>query len=88
MSVSVERKWVVYDTTTLQPIVPCLVLPERAVRKYVKEHPFPETKDYTTDDLIMDTQTDGMWTLPEYLTDEQRDYIREMVQAIIDGYDD
>lgn len=84
MSVEIEKKWVVYDTTTLQPIIPSLVLPERAVRKYIRENPFPETPDYTAEDLIMDTQTDGMWTLPDYLTDEQREYIREMVQTIID----
>jgi len=87
MSIRIEKRWVVYESVTLQPIVPCFVLPEEKVRKYIEKNPFPETKDYTTNDLIMDTQTDGMWTLPEYLTDEQRDYIREMVQAIVDGYD-
>jgi len=85
MGVRVEKKWIVYESVTMTPIQPGIVLPEDKVEQYLREHPFPETEDYTKEDLLMDTRSDGMWVLGDYVTEEQREYIDEMVQAILEG---
>jgi hypothetical protein len=83
MSIKIEKKWIVYESVTLNPIIPAYVLNLDKVKEYINNNPFPETEDYTKEDLLFDVQSDGIWTLGDYVTEEQREYIREMVQTLL-----
>lgn len=79
MGIRIEKKLVVFETVSMTAIEPSSVFTNKEeVLKYIKEHPFPETKFYGTQDLIGDTQSGGMWTLMEEVTDEQQNYIEDM----------
>ena len=80
MGIRIEKKLVVFESVSMAAIEPnCVFTNKEEVRKYIKEHPFPETEFYATKDLIGDTQSEGMWTLMEEVTEEQQNYIEDMV---------
>jgi len=80
MGIRIEKKNIVYESVSMTTIEPnCVFTNKEEVEKYLKEHPFPETKYYTAKDLFGDTQSEGMWTLLDEVTDEQQNYIEDMV---------
>lgn len=80
MSIRIEKRNIVFESVSMAAIEPNLVFTDKKeVETYLKEHPFPETKHYTAKDLLGDTQSEGMWTLQDEVTDEQQNYIEDMV---------
>ena len=78
MGIRIRMANVVYESVTMTAIAPNMIFPSvEKVKEYLKKHPFPEGS-YTEEDLLADTQSEGMWTLPEDVTEEQKDYIVEM----------
>ena len=84
MSVRIEKKNIVYESVSMTAIEPNSVFTDKeAVKEYMREHPFPETKHYTAEDLFGDTHSEGMWTLPNELTEEQECYIEDMTRHFL-----
>ncbi len=80
MGIRIEKKLVVFETVSMAAIEPSGIFTKKEeVLEYIKEHPFPETEFYGTQDLIGDTQSGEMWTLMEEVTEEQQNYIEDMV---------
>ena len=82
MSYQVLTKRVVMSTVSCMPIIPEETFDFEEVKKYIEKHPFPETDAYGVEELLWDVQTSGMWTLGEYVTDEQVKYICTMLGAM------
>ena len=84
MGIRIEKKNIVFESVSMTPIEPNTVFTNMGeVKDYLKEHPFPETEYYTANDLLGDTQSSGMWTLMDEVTDEQHNYIEDMVTYFI-----
>jgi len=83
MSVRIEKKWIVFDSVTMTPINPKHDLNAEEVKKYLERNPFPETSDYKAEDLLNDIKIEGLWILGDYVTEEQRNYIVEMIKMVI-----
>ena len=84
MGIRIEKKNIVFESICMTPIEPNYVFTnEEEVKKYLKENPFPETKYYTANDLFGDTQSEGMWTLMDEITNEQQNYIVDMVSYFL-----
>ena len=84
MGIRIEKKNIVFESVSMAAIEPnCVFTDKEEVKKYLKEHLFPETKYYTANDLVGDTQSEGMWTLTDEVTDEQQNYIEDMVAEFL-----
>jgi hypothetical protein len=86
MGIRIKKLTVVYDSFNMKAIEPKYIFPGiDTVRRYVEDNPFPESEDcyYSEEDLVHDTQTTGMWSLPDDLTTEQKEYIVEMVNYFL-----
>lgn len=80
MGIRIEKKNIVFESVSMTAIEPNFVFTDKeAVKEYMREHPFPETKHYTAKDLFGDTHSEGMWTLMDEVTNEQQNYIVDMV---------
>ena len=82
MTYTISQKTIVYEDTTSYALRPKYVFPSKEeVKQYLEEHPFPESEDnhYSQEDLLFDTQCDGVWILPDNLTKEQKEYIEDLV---------
>lgn len=79
MGIRIEQKLVVFESVSMAAIVPDEVFTNKEeVKRYLEEHPFPETEFYDANDLVGDTQSGGMWTLMAEVTEEQQNYIEDM----------
>lgn len=84
MGIRIEKMNVVFESVSGAIIEPNYVFTDKeAVKQYLKEHSFPETKFYGTEDLIQDMRSEGMWTLMDEVTNEQRNYIVDMVSYFL-----
>lgn len=82
MGIRIKKEIVVYDSITGIGIEPNYLFNADKVKEYLKIHKFPEG-EYTSEDLFYDTQSTGVWMLPEYITNEQIKYIGEMCNEMI-----
>ena len=79
MGIRIEKKNIVFESVSGVSIEPDTVFTRYdEVKEYIEENPFPETEHYTTEDLLEDTQSSGAWWLPDELTEEQEEYIKDM----------
>lgn len=84
MGIRIEKKNIVYESVGMIAIEPNYVFTNKEkVKEYIKKNPFPETKYYITEDLLCDIYSTGMWTLPDELTEEQREYIKKMIDYFL-----
>jgi hypothetical protein len=85
MGIRVEKKWVVFESVGMEAINPAyLGITREDIEEYMAEHPMPEDPVYSKEDLICDLmQTSGMLTLMDELKPETREYIAEIIEALI-----
>lgn len=83
MSVRVNDLTIVYESVTMTPIVPNTILNAKKVFVYCLFNSVPKDEHYTPRDLLWDAQSDGMWTLPESISWDMREFIADMVQYFL-----
>ena len=84
MGIRIEKKNIVYESVSMTAIEPNFVFTNmEEIKEYLKTKPFPETKHFTANDLLWDTQSTGMWTLPDEITEEQKNYITDMTDHFL-----
>ena len=87
VGIRIEKVNLVYCSTTGQAIVPEHVFHTLEslvkVNDYVKANPFPETELYNAKDLLCDCTSSSAWTLGDYVTEEQKDYIIELINVFL-----
>jgi len=85
MGIRIERKWIVYDSTNCTGVEPQhLCITREDIEKHMKENPMPEDQAYSKEDLIGDiTQSEGMLTLMDEMEPETREYVADLINALI-----
>lgn len=82
MSIRVEKRNVVnVSGVSIKPDI--FFSNKNEVREYIRKNPFPETRYYTEGDLWWDIRSSGAWWLPDEVTEEQKEYIIEMVRYFL-----
>jgi hypothetical protein len=85
VAIRVERKWIVYESCEMEAIDPAyLGITREEIEEYMKDHPMPEDQFYSKEDLICDvTDTSGMLTLLDELKQDTREYVAELIGALM-----
>jgi len=83
--IKVGRFWVVYESVTWETINPeFLGITREQIEEYMKEKPMPKDPNYSKEDLIGDiTQSSGFLTIPENTKEETREYVAELLNALL-----
>ena len=76
---------VVYDDVEQEVIDPgSLYISKEEIEAYVREHPVPVDPAYSKDDLLYDlTESGGFYRLPDNISDEMRNYVEGMLNALL-----
>ena len=83
MGIRVEKMTVVYASDTMTAIDPSIFLKPKEVFIYMLFNPVPKDPNYSAEDLLGDSESEGFWTLPDTISEEMKDYIEEMMNYFI-----
>ena len=83
--IRVDKFYVVYDTVAMEAVDPeYLSLTRKEIEEYMKNHPMPEDPAYSKEELIEDlTKSSGFYRLPDNTKEETREYVAELLNALI-----
>lgn len=81
MGIRIKKLKVLIDTFDYEPVYPGNILPIDDVLEYEAHNPFPETEEYTRENMLDDmqhTHAGGILTFHE-ITEEQEDWIEGLL---------